>query len=504
MHYEQRYALPGALFLENMRSIPGRPDMNEIFNGISRRGFIGTITGATAVALLGLDRKAIADSVPDQGMITDYVGRLCFNENPLGPSPEAIQAIQSEAEMAHRYPDWFAESLAAQLASRFDIGADKIICGAGGTEILRLCAMAFSEPGSNVVVPNPSYGQFPADCQFFGAVARYVDLDDNHRVNLQAMRESVDSDTSAVCITNPNNPTATIIDPSELSDFVDDLPEEVVTIIDEAYYHYITVNDYPSAIDLVRSGKNVVVVRTFSKVFGLAGARIGYAIGLQEALSAMRSFQLYATVSRPSLEAAKASLDSQQHMTDTIDLANQTKEYCFGEFDRMGLSYIPSETNFFMVDVGRDAGSVTAQLASRNIYVRNGWGMQHHLRVSTGLMEEMVDFIEALEDILNELGTGDEPTKPRQAELFQAYPNPFNSSTKIRIYLPKTAKTRLEVFDIRGRLVNKLADRVLGAGEHLFVWNGDNLNNKSISSGAYFYRLTSGDDVITRRMLLLK
>ncbi len=208
--------------------------MNEYKNGISRRGFIGTITGATAVALLGFDRKAVAGRTPDHGMIADYVGRLCFNENPLGPSPEAIEAIQSEAEMAHRYPDWFAESLVTRLSSRFDISANKIICGAGGTEILRLSAMAFSSPGSNVVVPNPSYGQFPADCQFFGATARYVDLDGDHRVDLQAMMEHVDSDTSAVCITNPNNPTATIVDPSELSDFVDDLPADVVTIIDEA------------------------------------------------------------------------------------------------------------------------------------------------------------------------------------------------------------------------------------------------------------------------------
>ncbi len=478
--------------------------MNEYKNGISRRGFIGTISGATAVALLGLDRRAIADRTPDHEMITDYVGRLCYNENPLGPSQAAIEAIQNEAEMAHRYPDWFAESLAARLSSHFDIPVNKIICGCGATEILRLCAMAFSNPDSNVVAPYPSYGQFPADCQFFGASARYVDLDGDHRVDLQAMRERVDSNTSAVCITNPNNPTATILDPSELSDFVDDLPAEVVTLIDEAYYRYITVTDYPSAVEMVRSGKNVVVVNTFSKVHGLAGARIGYAIGPQAAVSSMRSYQLYATVSRPSLEAAKAALDAPQHITDTVNLANQTKEYCFGEFNRIGLQYIPSETNFFMVDVDREAGWVSSQLASRGIYVRTGWGMPHHLRVSTGTMEEMVDFIEALEDILNELGAGNDPQKPRLTELFQAYPNPFNSSTSIKIYLPKTADTRLEIFDIRGRLVKKLVDRSLDAGEHPFIWNGTNYNNRSVSSGSYFYRLTSGDDVITRRMLLIK
>jgi histidinol-phosphate aminotransferase len=478
--------------------------MNGYNNRISRRGFMGTISGATALALLGLDRKAVADRIPDRGLITDYVGRLCYNENPLGPSQAAIEAIQNEAGMAHRYPDWFAESLATRLSSHFDIPSNKIICGCGATEIIRLSAMVLSNPGSNVVAPYPSYGQFPSDCQFFGASARYVDLDSDHRIDLEAMRDQVDSNTSAVCITNPNNPTATLLDPSQLSDFVDDLPPEVVTIIDEAYYHYISVPDYPLAVDMVRSGKNVIAIHTFSKVYGLAGARIGYAIGPQGIVSSMRAYQIYATVSRPSLEAAKVSLDAHQHITDTVDLANQTKEYCFGEFDRMGLQYIPSETNFFMVDVDREAGWVSSQLASRGIYVRTGWGMPHHLRVSTGTMDEMADFTTALEDILNELGAGNEPLKPRMTELLQAYPNPFNSSTRIKIYLPKAAETRLEVFDIRGRLVKQLVDRSLGAGEHSFIWNGTNYDKKSVSSGSYFYRLTSGDDVITRRMLLVK
>jgi histidinol-phosphate aminotransferase len=473
-------------------------------NGISRRGFIGTISGAAALTLFHLDRKAVAGSHPGGRMITDYVGRLCYNENPLGPSPAALEAIQNEAEMAHRYPDWYAESLVSMLASKYDVSVGEVICGVGATEILRLLAMALCEPGTNVVAPSPSYGQFPGDAQLFGSTVRLADLDSDHRVDLQAVRDRVDSDTVAVCITNPNNPTATILDPSELEAFVDDLPPGVTTIVDEAYYEFISAEDYPSTIDLVRSDRNVVVVKTFSKVYGLAGARIGFAIGDSSVLSQMRAFRLYAMISRPSLEAAKAALDDTDHIDATVELAGQTKQYCFTEFDRMGLEYIPSETNFFMVDCGRSGDWVRGQLANRGIYVRSGWGMQDHIRVSTGRMEEMEDFIAALEDILNQVGVGDDSPKPTRTDLHQAYPNPFNSSTRIKIYLPKTSRARLDIFDIRGRLVRTLCDRVLGAGEHSFTWNGINLNGERVSSGSYFYRLSAGDDVMTRRMMLVK
>lgn len=473
-------------------------------NGISRRGFIGTMSGAAALTLLHLDRRAVAGRSPGGRMITDYVGRLCFNENPLGPSPAALEAIQNEAEMAHRYPDWFAESLVSDLASLYDVSSARIICGVGATEILRLLAMALCEPGKNVVAPSPSYGQFPGDAQLFGAAAHFVGLDSNHRVDLQELRAAVNTDTVAVCITNPNNPTATIIDPSELEAFVDDLPPDVTTIVDEAYLDYISVEDYPSAVDLVRSDRNVVVVKTFSKVYGLAGARIGFAIGKPSVIGQVRTFAMYAMISRPSLEAAKAALDDTDHIAATVQLANQTKEYCFTEFDRMGLEYIPSETSFFMVDCGRNGDWVRTRLAEREIYVRSGWGMQDHIRVSTGKMEEMVDFIAALEDILNQVRVGDDPLKPTRTDLYQAYPNPFNSSTRIRIYLPKTSRARLEVFDIRGRLVRTLCDSMLGAGEHSFAWNGTNLGGERVSSGSYFYRLTAGEDVMTRRMILLK
>jgi len=478
-------------------------------NRISRRGFMGTLTGSAALALISFDRKAIADIAPGGSMLTDYEGRLCYNENPLGPSRQAIDALHGQVEMCHRYPDWFADSLAAKLANVHQVSNNHVVCGAGATEILRLCAIAFAEPGGNIVAPYPSYSQFPSDSELFGSSVRYSNLDNNYRVDLADMLNLVDNDTTAVCITNPNNPTGTIVDAIDLFNFVDVLPSGIVTIIDEAYYEYINDSNYQSAIELVQQDKNVVVVKTFSKIYGLAGARIGYAVGKEPRINQIKAKRIFATVSRPALEAAKASLPSNHYLdchTDrTRNLANETKNYCYGEFNRLNLNYIPSETSFFMVDVG-NGDSVRSQLASYGVYVRSGWGMQSFIRVSTGTMEEMEYFIYILESILQEGHRlkSDAMSLPNVAELFQAYPNPFNSSTRIRIFLPEERNTKLEIFDINGRLVKQLVNNLLGAGEHSFRWNATNSSGNSVSSGSYFYRLIAGNDALIRRMILIR
>lgn len=420
--------------------------------------------------------------------------------------------------MCHRYPDWFADSLVEKLADVYQVSNGQVVCGAGATEILRLCAMAFAEPGGNIVAPYPSYSQFPNDSELFGSSVRYSDLDSDYRVDLQDMMSRVDDNTTVVCITNPNNPTGTIVDTANLANFVDDLPSGVVTIVDEAYYEYINESNYQSAIELVQQGKNVAVVKTFSKVHGLAGARIGFVLGRESRINEIKVNRIFATVSRPALEAAKASLssghhpnnhDSSHHLNNHIyrtkALAIETKNYCFGEFDSLGLNYIPSEASFFMVEVG-DSDYVRSQLAAHGIFVRSGWGMHDHIRVSTGTMEEMEYFVEVLQSILElrRRQKADTTPLPSATELFQAYPNPFNSSTSIRITLPQEQSTRLEVFDIRGRLVRLLVDRVLGAGEHTFIWDASNNSGSAVSSGSYFYRLTSGNDVMVRRAILLK
>jgi len=473
-------------------------------NGISRRGFIGTITGAAALSLIELDHKVLADALPYASLSSDYTNRLCYNENPIGPSTAAAEMMKIQAKLAHRYPDWFADSLVAQLADKYNVDNNQVIAGCGGTEMLRLAAMVFTIPGHNVVSPTPTYSQFPDDAQIFGSTVRYADLDSQYRVDLQALRNRVNSATTAVCITNPNNPTGTIVSHADLEVFVSDLPSGIVTIVDEAYLEYIDDPTYRSAIEMVRDGRDVVVIKTFSKVYGLAGARVGYAVGPSNGISSMRAKQIFATISRPSLEGAKVALDDTQHVENTVNLARATKANCYSAFVMMGLEYIPSQASFFMVDVGTDAGYIMAELAARGVYVRSGWGMPNHLRVSTGTRDEMQIFINELRHALHVPRPGLDPSRHRLAELFQCNPNPFNSSTTVRIYLPEGRQTTLDIFDIQGRLVNRLVDGYLGVGEHAFVWNGTNGGGSSVASGTYFYRLTAGENMMTRKMILMK
>jgi histidinol-phosphate aminotransferase len=472
---------------------------------LSRRAFFGAAGGAAA----GAATLAVAGAHPmveghrtTLPVLDDYIGRLCYNENPLGPSPLAMTAMSESISMGHRYPDWYAESLRDDLAALHGVERSQVIAGCGATEILRLCALAFADPDGNVVCPYPSYGQFAGDCAFLGTTVRLSGLDESYRIDLDDMASMVDSETTAVCITNPNNPTGPVVPATDIAAFVDSLPEHVAVIIDEAYHEYIHDPAYESAMELVRQKKNVIVIRTFSKIFGLAGIRIGYAVGESGLITSMFSWHLYATVSRVALEAARAALQDDQHINDTVTLNDQAKQYCFDAFDTLGLEYIPSETNYFMVDVDRSAAEVRAALAEQGIYVRNGWGMPQHLRVSTGTMQEMEDFVTALEDILSQ-GIHDSRSATITA-LDGNYPNPFGNATRISYRLAQAQRARLQIFDAQGRLIRTIIDSHKSPGRHALDWNGTDEKGAALASGMYYYRLTAGDFVQTRRMIRMK
>jgi histidinol-phosphate aminotransferase len=473
-------------------------------NGLSRRRFLGLAAAGSALSIVNpaglLARTAPS---PVNPVLTDYVGRLCYNENPLGPSPLAMQAMIDNVNMSHRYPDWYAESLKNDLAELHDVAVQKVIAGCGATEILRLCAMAYATPGNNVITPYPSYSQFPADANLLDADVVYSDLDDDYKVDLDDMADRVNGNTTAVCITNPNNPTATVLPATDIEAFVNSMPAHVVTIIDEAYHEFVDDPSYESAIDLVRRDKDVIVIRTFSKVYGLAGMRIGYAIGKQSRISELRSWLVYASVSRLGLKAAQAALNDNDHINSTVALNSQAKQYCFDNFDRLGLSYIPSQTNFFMVETEMDGSDLAGALSQRGISVRYGWGMPRHIRVSTGTMAEMESFITALEDILDNVHIGG-ISLPIATSLDANYPNPFNSTTKITYSVTQPGHVSIQIFNVRGQLVKTVVDGYKLPGKYTFDWNGTNQKGAKVASGSYFYRMIAGDYNQTRRMALVK
>jgi histidinol-phosphate aminotransferase len=487
---------------------------------VSRRRFLEATTGGAALSLLGLPVLAGArgrgsgahggidpgtaahDARAQSGILRDYVGRLCYNENPMGPSPAAKAAIIAAADLGHRYPDWFAESLRDDLMELHGVGFGQVIAGSGGTEMLRLAALAFAEPGRNVVCPYPSYSQFPSDCSFLGAEVRYAGLDGAFRTDLGAIAALVDANTTAVCLTNPNNPTATVRSALDIAAFVAAMPAQVAVVIDEAYHDYVHDPGYGSAIALAAQGRNVVVIRTFSKAYGMAGVRVGYAVGRQNLISSMGSWQVIATVSRLALDGARAALQDPGHISSTVSLNDDAREYCFTSFDAMGLAYIPSETNFFMVDVGQPAGPVSTLLAARGIQVRTGWGMPNHLRVSTGTMEDMQAFITALTEILGLTGANETPA-PGATLLHGNFPNPARAHTRILYTLAARGDVRLAIYDVHGRFVRTLVDRLEEGGHRETVWDGRNDRGSPCAAGSYFYRLETRDGVMTRRMILI-
>lgn len=483
-----------------------RKEATDNFKGeLSRRKFLGLAAGSAALSLFNFSPVVSANRSGHEQypVLTDYVGRLCYNENPLGPSSLAMQAITDNLDMGHRYPDWYTESLRNRLADIHELNTNQIIAGCGATEILRMAALAFVDEDCNVVSPYPSYSQFPSDCNFLGADVNYSYLDENYSVDLDDMASQVDSSTKAVIITNPNNPTGTVLAADDIEAFVDSMPSQVVTIVDEAYHEYVDDPAYESAVGLVHEDKNVVVVRTFSKVYGLAGLRIGYAVGKANLISQIHSWQIWASVSRLSQAAAIASLEDQDHITNTVTLNNDAKAYCYDYFDQNALSYVPSQTNFFILETEFAAGDLASLLSQHGINVRTGWGLENHIRVSTGTMEEMESFITALDDILNNVGT-DNNRLPIITSLEGNYPNPFNSSTRVSYSVSTAGMVLIQIFNIRGQLVRTVVDSYHNPGKYSFNWDGRTQSGKPVASGSYFYRMTSCDYTNTRRMILVK
>ncbi len=467
---------------------------------LSRREFLHTASaGVSFVHLPALGRvraKPFAET-------DDYSGRLCYNENPLGPSPQALTAMQSESSMAHRYPDWYSSSLENNIAAWHGLPPSTICVGAGATEILRLTADAFLSPGDELITATPTYFQMAYEATANGATVVHVPVDENYVIPLDAIAEAMGPNTKLISLVNPNNPLGTVVHKSEMEVFLRSLPSGVVVVVDEAYHHYVHSTDYESCIRFVREGLSVIVVRTFSKAHGLAGARIGYAVGPSSLTAEISSSQLFATVSSLGQAAATAALTDIEHVADTVAVNDEAAAFLQNELTRLGLDYIPSETNFLMFDTGRNASSVAAQLAVRGYQVRTGWGMPQYIRVSTGAMAEMQGFIEALEAILGEASTGGIQT-PTLLGLGSVRPNPFSSRCSVRVCTVGAERVALTVHDVLGRKVRSLVARPLPTGTHDIPWDGTDVGGRRVPPGVYVLNLIQGEFAASTRVTLTR
>ncbi len=362
---------------------------------LSRRQFAHTIVAAAAaLAAPRLLESMVHASLPE-GMPSSTI-QLDSNENPYGPSPKALEAITQSQGVASRYPDGMIERVRAAIARLHGVESSQVALGCGSSEILRVADMAFLGPERNVVVAEPSFEAVLDYARVLRADPVKVPLTSDFRHNLPRMAAACTSKTGLVYVCNPNNPTGTIVTREELAEFFKRVPDPTIILVDEAYHHYVEDPHYASAFDWMGKVPNLIVTRTFSKVYGLAGMRLGYAVASRELIRAMSSHLLFDNVNAAVLPAALASLGDADHVARQRQLNNDTRQWLSTELAKDGRRTIPSQTNFVMIEIGSDVRPLIEQFRARGILVgRKFPSLGNWLRVSIGTRQEMEAFLRA-------------------------------------------------------------------------------------------------------------
>jgi histidinol-phosphate aminotransferase len=343
--------------------------------------------------------KPIAEVKRELGI--DDIIKLASNENPLGPSPRVIEAMKAAVEQVGLYPEGSCFELRNALAEHLGVDGGMLIFGAGADEVIHMLGTALLDDGDEIVQAHPSFSQYEGAATLMECKTNKVPLKDwTH--DLKAMLAAVNEHTKLFFITNPNNPTGTVVSADEVEAVLDSLPERCLMVLDEAYYEYVDDPNYTRAIEWVKQGRNVIALRTFSKIYGLAGLRIGYGIAPPGIVALLERVRLPFNVSSVAQAAAVACLNDPDQVKRTRELNRQSKEYFYRELDRMGIRYTPTQANFVWIDLQRDCGEVFSELMKRGVIVRTGtpFGCPNHIRVTTGTMEQSERFISTLGEVL--------------------------------------------------------------------------------------------------------
>jgi histidinol-phosphate aminotransferase len=352
--------------------------------------------------LEGLDRfepgKPIAEVQRELGL--ERVVKLASNENPLGPPPRAVEAARAAMANAHRYPDAAATELRAALGAHLRVPPSQVVVGSGSVELIELLAKAFLGPGDNAVISEHAFARFRQIVDARNRGARLVPMQEwTH--DLETMGRAVDDRTRLVFVANPNNPTGTWNRRAEVESLVSALPPGVLLVLDEAYFEYADDPDYPDGLELVRGGAPVVVTRTFSKIYGLGGLRVGYGIAAPEVVEALLVVREAFCANAVGQAAAAAALDDTDHVRRSIELNRAEKARVAAALGDRGFDVLPSLGNFLTFDTGRDGREVFRCLLGLGVIVRplDPYGMRRWLRVSIGTPEENAAFLDALETV---------------------------------------------------------------------------------------------------------
>lgn len=322
------------------------------------------------------------------------VYKLASNENPLGPSPKAVFAIKRALKYLNRYPDGNCYYLKVKIAKALKVATENLIIGNGSDEIIEIVVRTFLSADEEAIIAEPSFLEYRLNIEAFGAQVRVVPLV-NFKYDLDAMKRAITDKTKLIFIANPNNPTGTYVTEKEVSRFLDGLPNNIIVVMDEAYCDFVTVKDYPNSMKYLKD-KNILILRTFSKAYGLAALRIGYGIGKAELINYMNRVRLPFNVNMLAQVAALAGLDDKEHIRKSKSMVLKGQAFLCRNLDKMGFSYVPTITNFILIDVKRDGKKLFGQMLRYGVIVRDmkPYKLDNYIRVTIGTEKENRKFIE--------------------------------------------------------------------------------------------------------------
>jgi histidinol-phosphate aminotransferase len=342
--------------------------------------------------------KPIEETARELGVDASEIVKLASNENPLGPSPKAVTAAGHALKNLHLYPDGGAFYLRERLALHLGVARENIILGNGSNEIIEFLGHAFLNRGDEVIASEHAFIAYKLIATLFGA--KTIETPSaNYQHDLDAMIPAITPKTRLIFVANPNNPTGTFLAQAAIDRFLARVPENIVTVFDEAYFEFL--DNPPDTLRYVRNGRNVVVLRTFSKMHGLAGLRVGYGIARRELIEVLQKTRQPFNVNGLAQIAATAALDDEAHQRETRRVVDAGRAYLEEQFADMQLEFVPSRGNFVMVNVG-DGPAVFKSLLRRRIIVRplNGYRLPPWIRISVGTMEQNRQCIAALKEVL--------------------------------------------------------------------------------------------------------
>lgn len=328
--------------------------------------------------------------------------KLASNENPLGPSPRALLGIRKALRRINRYPEGSCFYLRQRLSKKLKVKPANIIFGNGSDEIIDIIIKTFSEPDDEIITADTTFLEYKIIAQQNGRQVRCIPLKD-FRYDLAKIKEKIGHKTKAIFIANPNNPTGTYVSKREVDDFINGLPKNAVVIFDEAYLEFVDKEDFPKSLNYFRQGKNVIILRTFSKIYGLAGLRIGYGIAREEFIRYMERARQPFNVNILAQEAALAALDDTAFIRKAQRVVSEGRKYLYSELEGLRMDCIPSAANFILIDLKQDGLKIFNKLLKEGVIVRDmqQYGLKNFIRVTIGTEKENRNFIGALKKVLS-------------------------------------------------------------------------------------------------------